>query len=113
MTAAVKAIAFNLRPARDEKHLSFYLGDGCPAERLLAGAPGPGWGILTIRAGDARSIGFAVAADPDPSDPVCGAAHTSLAPPLWDSGGQIPLDLRERLAARASWLVEPVRLRGR
>ena len=103
----VKPGAFVLRVARNEQSLSFYTGDAFDPEELLDGAPGEGWGVLSVPVGHLRRLGFMVVFDPDVHDARFGAFHVSATPPEYDADGQIPLALRAALAAGATVVKAP------
>jgi hypothetical protein len=74
---------------------------------LIGNAPGPGWGVVAVAAEVLRELGFDVIDDPDPADSILGAFHVSATPPGYDADGQIPLDLRARIASLATVAIAP------
>ena len=103
---AVKAISFTLRVTQAETELSLYVEAGCDTKLLLSRAP-VGFGLARVLVGDLRAAGFVVRPDRDHIDEEIGHLHVSAEPPTIDSDGQISLDLRERLASAAQWVVRP------
>jgi hypothetical protein len=100
-------IAFRLRPSRDERSLSFYDGSLVSAEQVLAGAPGEGWGVGRVPADVVRVLGFEVRPAPT-SEPELGHVHVEAMPPVTEAG-QIPAELRARLALQSTWAIPPER----
>jgi hypothetical protein len=106
MTGAVKPIGFNLRVTQQERTLSLYRESGCDPAALLSRAPA-GFGVARVRTAHLRALGWTVRLEPDPADHELGHLHVAAAPPELDSDGQIPLQIREAVAARAEWVIEP------
>ncbi len=109
-TGNVKPVAFKLRPAQQERELSFYDTSLMPAAALLERAPEPGQGVLTLRAGELRRLGCRVYSDADMADSEWGHAHVSVVPPSYDVDGQILPELSQAMAAASTWLVAPTKI---
>lgn len=78
-------------------------------DQVTVRAPGPGWGILALNVTTLERLGFVIAPVVDADDPVIGHAHVLATPPAYDEDGQIPLELREAMAASSAWVREPLR----
>ena len=101
-TGRINAIAFNLRPAKGERELSFYDAAHVAYADILRNAPGDGWLVASIEAAALIELDFAVRFDDDAMDDLLGKHHVSARPPAYDDEGQIPLELRARIAAAAA-----------
>ncbi len=108
-TGRIKAIAFNLRPARGERELSFYDAAHVDRADLLQGAPSAGWLVASIEAGTLTELGFELRFEEDEADERIGKHHVSARPPAYDSEGQIPLEIRGAVSAAATVLDAEIR----
>jgi len=102
-TGQPRPAAFNLRVARGETSLSFYLA-GADPDVLLRNAP-QGSGIVRLRVRVLRQLNFTVTMSPDSDDPLVGHLHVAAIPDFVE-GGQIPLETRAALADSSEWLIE-------
>jgi hypothetical protein len=91
---------------QQERTLSLYRESGCDPAALLSRAPA-GFGVARVRTAHLRALGWTVRLEPHPADHELGHLHVAAAPPELDSDGQIPLQIREAVAARAEWVIEP------
>ncbi|MFN8616857.1 MAG: hypothetical protein U0837_07140 [Dehalococcoidia bacterium] len=105
VTRSVRRVAFMLRPSRDESELSFYDASRVSPVEVLTGAPGEGWGVVAITAGELRSLGFTLRRDSRSGDRTA-EAHV-LARPATTDDGQIPAEVRLAIAIAALWMIEP------
>lgn len=107
MGRSVRRVAFALRPSRNETELSFYDSDRMETDEVLANAPGAGWGVVGVRAGSLRALGFSLRRDSRDAHPgVVDRAHV-LARPAATLDGQIPPEVRLAVALAAHWVIEP------
>lgn len=106
-TGDVKASAFNLRPARGERELSFYLLEVGQESLLLRAAPAPDWGVVAVSVGALQDLGFNVEFEPDSNDKLLGDRHVLAQPWELDDAGQIPQATRAALASSARVVIGP------
>jgi hypothetical protein len=71
----VSSSAFKDRRGKPDTHISVDIATLTTIDECLARSPGMGAGVASLRAGDARTLMFAVRHDPLPDNP----AHASIA----------------------------------
>ncbi len=107
----VKFGAFNLRIQQGEKALSLYDASLTTCDALLLDAPPDpgGWGVASISVGALRALGFTVRREIDATDAIKGEAHVAAVPSEYAEDGQIPQEVRARMASAATWERQPDR----
>ena len=103
----IKSNAFK-RSGRPERQPSVDVARRTTEEECVARAPGPGWGMAVLTAGDVRSIPpLDVIHDPVEPDPAAGLPNPAHAYIHWLADDERGMELCDRLAVKSRLLRRP------